>query len=144
VTWKRNNAFPLYCCRNMSLSTMQYILKALPWKHSNAFCLLLRYTCRCQQYETRSGVHVTCPTLLSHFILSSNFSTDYHKTPNTKFTKIPRGGAALLHTDGQTEEWTGWQMDRHDEGNGLFPLFMRTRPKIGFKCNNWVLPLSKT
>ena len=60
------------------------IMKALPWKHSNSFYLLLRYIRRCQHYETHLSMHVKCKIFLSE---------TYFKVANTKFHRNPSGGS---------------------------------------------------
>jgi hypothetical protein len=59
-------------------------MKALPWKHSNAFYLLLRYIRRCQHYETHLSMHVKCKIFLSEI--------DF-KVTNMKFHRNPSGGS---------------------------------------------------
>jgi hypothetical protein len=102
---------------HMSMSTVQKILKALPWKHNNAFSVLLCYIYLFQQYETRLELCVKCSILLSDFnqtwIFLGRFSL---KSPKSNFIEIRPVKAALIHTGRwtYTTKLTGTFRDLHE------------------------------
>jgi hypothetical protein len=74
-----------------SLSTMQYNYKRCHGNR-NAFCVLLRYICRCQQYETHWAPQVKCRcfcTILTESevrkqIFIEDLNTKFHENPSSE------------------------------------------------------------
>lgn len=64
-------------------------MKALSWKHSNVFSVLLRNICRCQHYGTRVALHVKCRIFLSDFKQIGVSRHIFVKVPNVKFHENP-------------------------------------------------------
>jgi hypothetical protein len=96
------------------------------WSYGNASLrslLLFRYICRCQQYETHSGLDVKRQTFLYDFNQSCSFSTDFRvKSPISNLTKIRPRGAAPLYAAGRT--------DAHDQASSRFSrLYVRAQYK---------------
>jgi len=53
--------------------------------------------------KTCLKIHVKCPIFLSDFNPILILSSDFHKVPNIKFTKIRQVGAALIRADRWTD-----------------------------------------
>jgi len=53
--------------------------------------------------KTYLKLHVKCPIFLFDFNPILIFSSDFHKAPNTKLTKIRQVGAALIRADRRTD-----------------------------------------
>ena len=103
---RNEQMFPLHCSRT-HVPVNNITPKAFPRKNNNVFSVLLRYICRCQQYETHFGLDAKCPILLSITGKIWSFLTNLFKSPQYKISQ-------------KSVQWKQrWYMqtDRHDEAN---------------------------
>jgi hypothetical protein len=64
-------------------------------------CVILRYICRCQQYEICLAPHVKCPIFLTYFNQIWILSTDFRRGPQYKISRNPA----------QWDKWNDRQTD---------------------------------
>jgi len=78
-------------------------MKALPWKHNKAFCVLLRSICRWKQFETQWDLPENCQIFLSYF---NRFLSRIQLKIKKKIRPV---GVSLIQVDRQTDRQSGKQ-----------------------------------